>query len=262
MPAISADNCPFCDYVGRSDHVNRHIMARHQTPDTVIGNYADHSVSIHPVKRNIVIVKNKAGKELLAYCFDCFTRCRTIQGQTPYAAANKHSCRKKKAAVDDAPTLSIAEVPVAGIPDSLPALPPPPPAAPRGIDWEAAVRSLLPEKRATALKRCYDEEMDWITENMEGDVSHLDWRGMIIDAIADRTELVAFQKECQEKLTAAQERVVFAEQRAAAAEAMTCHHQKQSLADKLAVEQMCDALHASETHNRELQKRLGTKLDG
>jgi hypothetical protein len=262
MPAVPTANCPFCEDCdsSRPDNVNRHIRLIHRTPDAVIGNYADHSVSIHPVKRNIVIVKNKAGKELLAYCFDCFTRCKTIQGQTPYAAANKHSCRKKKAPVDDSPKLVVEEVaPAAPVfSDSLPEKP----AAPRGIDWEAAVRSLLPEKRATALKRCYDEEMDWITENMEGDVSHLDWRGMIIDAIADRTELVAFQKECQEKLTAAQERVVFAEQRAAAAEAMTCHHQKQSLADKLAVEQMCDALHAAETRIRELQKRLGTKLDG
>ena len=249
--------CPFCEKEpARQDNINTHILSAH-TIEQVLAGGPSFKAQRHPVKQNIVIVRNNSGKEVLGYCFECYTRVKAADKTLPSKAALSHRCCSKKAAVDDVPTLSIAEVAPAApvVSDSLPEKP----AAPRGIDWEAAVRSLLPEKRATALKRCYDEEMDWITENMEGDVSHLDWRGMIIDAIADRTELVAFQKECQEKLTAAQERVVFAEQRAAAAEAMTCHHQKQSLADKLAVEQMCDALHASETHNRELQKRLNTR---
>lgn len=201
MPAAAATMaCPFCEYVGRSDHVNRHILLIHQEPSNVIGDFAMHSVSLHPSRRKIVIVKSRAGQEVLCYCFDCFTKTRAMTGCSLSKAANKHVCCRKKVppsgpATDAVPHLEITET---AAPVAAPA---PAPAAVITIEKMCqAVAEYLAElyPEGTGFHRRYKDHIN-LREELDGDTEMTSWLTFVKEEIstADKSIEIVMDKQLE-----------------------------------------------------------------
>lgn len=106
-----------------------------------------------------------------------------------------------------APTSSVSDPAPAAAP--APAPPPPPAPAPpkgkvdkHGVDWERIIRILMEDKRTEKLRRLYADECEWVKEEMEGDFSEFNWKGVLIDAITDGEAIRQFREQHRERMEA------------------------------------------------------------
>jgi len=232
MPGVAAEMpCPFCDKVYRTDRTNRHILKTHQAPANVIGDFGLSSVSLHPTRRKIVVIKNRAGQEIDCYCFECFTKTKKTAGCSPSKAALRHVCVRKKTPpsgpiADDTPHLEITET---AAPVAAPA---PAPAPVCTIEHHCqAVADYLAEKLGeSSYRRRYDahkvflEEFDRDDEDESKEAQWSEFLIYLMKVIDDNTTVIQTMKA---KAREQSDKIADLNMEVASAKANVKHHMAQ-----------------------------------
>lgn len=223
--------CPFCDKVYRTDRTNRHILTSHQEPANVIGDFGLSSVSLHPTRRKIVVIKNRSGQEIDCYCFECFTKTKKTAGCSPSKAALRHVCVRKKTPpsgpiADDVPTIEITET---AAPVAAPA-PAPAPAPVITIEKMCqAVAEYLAEvyPEGTSFHRRYKGHVN-LLEELDGDSEMTSWLTFVKEEISTADKSIEIVNDKRRDVEALQRQLAAEKRRADSFEACYNSEKKQN----------------------------------
>ena len=214
----------FCSHApkgGRTDNLNTHIRAIHGIAEVLVG--GEHFTAARfPTRPNILIIKNKRGKEVAGYCFECYTKVKVSTGSLPSKSAHSHVCCSKKSRPDDVPTIEITET----------AAPAPAPAPVFTIEHHCqAVADYLAEKLGeSSYRRRYDAHKVFLEEfdrDDEDESKEAQWSEFLIYLINDIDRNTAVIQSMKAKAKEQADKIADLNIQVASAEANVKHHMAQ-----------------------------------